>query len=124
MWDCYERVKKNQQKVLPVDGDLLAHAVLYLCRAPKNRTVDEFAVAIILRREQGWRLEVPDYALDMHTQRGRAMGRGEETFWPEGARLENEVAIPGKRYREEAQQLSLQASRKVPTEQLGLDGLE
>ena len=33
-------------------------------------------------------LEVPDYAIDKHTARGRAMGRGDLHFWQEGAKLE------------------------------------
>jgi len=37
------------------------------------------------------KLEVPDYALDQHTSRGRAMGRGPRTFWEVGAHLENKI---------------------------------
>jgi len=33
----------------------------------------------------------PDYALDMHTMRGRKMGRGYEHFFNEGAKLANQA---------------------------------
>ena len=31
--------------------------------------------------------EIPDYALDMHTMKGKAMGRGLDHFRSEGAKL-------------------------------------
>ena len=31
--------------------------------------------------------EIPDYALDMHTMKGKAMGRGLDLFRKEGAKL-------------------------------------
>ena len=37
------------------------------------------------------RLEIPDYALDMHTYRGRKMGRRIGHFFTEGAKLENQA---------------------------------
>jgi hypothetical protein len=39
--------------------------------------------------EGGQKFEVPDYALDKHTPRGRNMKRGVEHFWQEGAKVEN-----------------------------------
>jgi len=35
------------------------------------------------------RLEVPDAALDLHTMRGRKMGRGVDHFFEEGAIIKN-----------------------------------
>ena len=37
------------------------------------------------------RLEIPDYALDKHTYRGKKMGRGLDHFFAEGAKLENQT---------------------------------
>jgi hypothetical protein len=42
------------------------------------------------------RLEVPDYALDQHTSRGRRMDRGVNHFFDEGAKCANEVFFGGK----------------------------
>ena len=36
-------------------------------------------------------MEIPDHALDMHTARGRRMGRGKQHFLEEAGRLENET---------------------------------
>lgn len=71
----------------------LANAILAMCRARKSRIGDEFQIVVYGRREAGWKLEVPDHALDMHTSRGRGMKRGQEHFWSEGVKLENEADI-------------------------------
>jgi replication-associated recombination protein RarA len=71
----------------------LANAILALCRAKKSRIGDEFQIVVYGRREAGWRLEVPDHALDKHTSRGRGMGRGQEHFWSEGVKISNEAGI-------------------------------
>ena len=80
---------------------VLANAVLAMCRAKKSRIGDEFQIVIYGRREQGWKLEIPDYALDMHTGRGRNMKRGADHFWSEGVKLDNESRIRNT-YTEEA----------------------
>jgi replication-associated recombination protein RarA len=68
---------------------VLANAILAMCRASKSRIGDEFQIVIYGRRERGLHLDVPDFALDMHTAKGRSMGRGPEHFWTEGVRLFN-----------------------------------
>ena len=40
------------------------------------------------------RIEIPDYALDIHTRRGKAMGRTIRYFFDEGSKLSNEVVLP------------------------------
>ena len=54
-----------------------------LARAPKSRLV-EHAYVVAMRR-RGPRVDVPDYALDKHTARGREMGRGMSHFYDAGA---------------------------------------
>src|SRR4029077_5973542 len=47
-----------------------------------------FAAAIGLRSMlEDFAPEIPDYALDMHTRKGKAMGRGLDHFRKEGAKL-------------------------------------
>jgi hypothetical protein len=70
----------------------LVHAVLLLCRAPKSRLVDVVQITAF-RDDQ--RKEVPDYALDRHTLRGRRLGKGWDDFWTEGIRLEPHEEQPG-----------------------------
>lgn len=84
---AYESIRKNQKKGIPVEGDLLAMAILYLARAPKNREVDEFKNVIEKRKREGWKPEVPDFALDVHTKRGRQMGKTEADWWNNGAQI-------------------------------------
>ena len=79
----------------------LGNAILAMCRAKKSRIGDEFQIVIYGRRENGWQLEIPDYALDMHTGKGRAMKRGADHFWSEGVKLENEAKLRNP-YTEEA----------------------
>jgi replication-associated recombination protein RarA len=66
----------------------VVHAVLFLARSPKSRIVDNL-LAVVYNDEE--RLEIPDYALDMHTYRGKKMGRGLEHFFEEGAKLVNQA---------------------------------
>jgi replication-associated recombination protein RarA len=69
---------------------VLANAILAMCRAQKSRLGDEFQIVIYGRIEAGWKLDIPDYALDMHTNRGRSRKRDAVHFWTEGVKLENE----------------------------------
>jgi replication-associated recombination protein RarA len=56
-------------------------AVRALCRAAKSREGDHFQAAIGLRSLlEGYAPEIPDIALDQHTQRGRRAGRGLDYF--------------------------------------------
>jgi replication-associated recombination protein RarA len=76
------------------------HAVRYLCGCPKDRSSDELlswmrhAVAA-----EGLRPSIPEHALDMHTQAGRAMGRGLRHFLEEGARVAPERPGRDRTYR-------------------------
>ena len=104
---AYESIRKNQTKGVPVEGDILAMAVLYLARAYKNREVDEFKNVIERRKEKdNWMPEIPEYALDVHTRKGRAMGKTEEDWWKEGAKIEGrkgESKYQGKLFGEEGE---------------------
>ena len=55
----------------------LAHAMIAMCSVPKTRICDDMVWAVY--HEDGTR-PIPDNAIDMHTPRGRKMGRGDE-FW-------------------------------------------
>ena len=72
-----------------VDRPLFAvHAVRYLCECQKDRSSDELLNWIRHSIEkENLRPEIPDYAIDMHTNRGQKMGRGLAHFFAEGARV-------------------------------------
>jgi replication-associated recombination protein RarA len=68
------------------------HAVRYLCKCQKDRSSDEMTNWLRYEVEGGRLLPtIPDYALDMHTERGPKMGRGLGHFWEVGARISPEL---------------------------------
>jgi replication-associated recombination protein RarA len=84
------------------DRSLFAiHAVRLLAAAPKDRSNDELANVVRAELDDGGRPEIPDHALDMHTRRGRQLGRGIEHFLSEGARVDPELESRERRWRAE-----------------------
>jgi hypothetical protein len=63
-------------------------AIRAMSRAAKSREGDHFAIAVGLASEVGGFVPtIPDHAFDMHTLKGKAMGRGLQHFREEGAKL-------------------------------------
>lgn len=79
----------------------LVHAVRVLAGSTKDRSTDEMANWIKRVVDSGARApEVPDVAYDMHTRRGRELGRGILHFLHEGAIVEPEWTDRDRTYRE------------------------
>lgn len=76
-----ERKKEGDAKLFFVD------AVLRLVSAKKSRITDN-ALVVFFEGERP-RIEIPDFALDIHTSRGRELGHGQKHFFSEGVQLEN-----------------------------------
>jgi replication-associated recombination protein RarA len=85
------------------------HAILVLARARKSREVDN-ALVVMYEGDRSGELkrDIPDYALDKHTQRGRQMRRGHAHFWDEGARIENASGLD--KYEERAREIRADAA--------------
>ena len=66
------------------------HGIRYLCSRPKTRASDLLKCVVEEEFRQGIYPQLPDIALDMHTKRGREMGRGTAHFYNEASR----VALP------------------------------
>ena len=67
---------------------MVGNAIRMMCQSPKSRAGCHFGAAIGLRSMlEDYAPEIPDYALDMHTMKGKAMGRGLDHFRTEGAKL-------------------------------------
>ena len=73
------------------DGDrpiFFMHAIRYLCKCKKERSTDHIKNIIMKEFEQGYVPEISDYAVDMHTIKGRAMGRDVFYFLNEASKVE------------------------------------
>ncbi len=77
-------------------------AALELARCEKDRTADDYLCWIGDKLEKlgdsSVLCQIPDEAVDMHTRRGRSLGRKEPSFFHAGALLENESPFYDKRY--------------------------
>ena len=81
LWDTWsERKKEGDAKLYFID------AVLRLVNATKSRITD--SATIVFFEGDRLRPDIPDYALDVHTGRGRDKGRGYQHFFEEGAKLD------------------------------------
>lgn len=89
LYDNWRDQRKKKDEHHGPERLFLVHAVFLLCRAPKSRIVDHALIALY----EGTRPtpEIPDFALDRHTLRGKRKRRGWRHFWDEGARLVGEV---------------------------------
>ena len=81
------------------DRDIQAmFAATILARSTKDRYIDEmknyFKISKIKK-------VIPEYALDKHTKRGKALGHGSEHFWTIGAKLNPEDPKRNKKYLKE-----------------------
>ena len=63
------------------------HAIRYLCQCEKDRSSDLLKNICIKSFAMGKFPEIPDYALDKHTQRGQEMGRDSFHFLNESSKV-------------------------------------
>jgi len=77
-----------------LDRPLFAlHAVRFLCECDKDRSSDEMLNWIKNSiQKENLKPDIPDYAIDMHTNRGQQMGRGFAHFFAEGAQISPELS--------------------------------
>jgi replication-associated recombination protein RarA len=108
-WLDARKGKPKEQQFAVGERLFLLHATIILARAPKSRTVDH-ALMVIYEGDRE-PLEIPDWAVDRHTARGKRMGRGHDHFFEEGARLAGET-IPDP-YAEDARRARGQGRRSV-----------
>lgn len=75
-------------------------AIMYLCRSDKSRLVD-WTKNTQLHYHRTENKEVPDFALDIHTRRGKKMGKTINDFFTEGSKLEPHVYLDKEKERED-----------------------
>lgn len=83
-------MKKKKDEYQEPERLFLVHAVILLARAPKNRTVDD-ALVFHWGQHANIKRDIPDYAIDRHTARGKQLGRGVEHVFEVGYHLEHQV---------------------------------
>ncbi len=113
-WLATKESTKSFTQAPGMKTEFLGMVVLYLCRSPKNREGDDSVYYLLVRRKKGLRLQIPDYALDEHTERGRQMGRGEDFWWAESSKLDKPVVIEGDKYKAK---LAAMTTAKLPMEE-------
>jgi replication-associated recombination protein RarA len=100
----------------------LTNAVLLMARSQKTRIACHLSIVMEQNRMQNLpKRPIPDYALDMHTSKGRAKGRGYKEFRAEGAILENVAVDIDDRYESECYRL-LKTEKRFP--KVGLSRLK
>lgn len=91
LYQSWLEQRKKKDEIHGPERLFLVHAVLFLSRSKKSRMVDHALIAMYEAPRVGH--EIPDYALDRHTSRGRARKRGWKHFWNQGARVENPASL-------------------------------
>ena len=98
----------------------IAHAVLYLCRCYKNREIDDYIEYMTIKISQGYHLEVPEWAKDIHTEEGKRIIKEKgidpvEKFYIEGCILDREKKLSqGNIYKEKLYKKLKLDTRKRP----------
>ena len=86
-WMLEKNDKKKSERLF------LTQAVLMLVRSRKSRLVD-WALNVAWDAHHETHMEIPDYAIDIHSRRGKQMGKTINNFLNEGSHLENHRELP------------------------------
>ena len=93
LYENWQESRKAEPKGTPPERSaamlFLVHAVVLLARAAKSRLVDNACVVFYAGDRQAMGTDVPEYAVDHHTARGRRLGRSEATVYEESYRITN-----------------------------------
>lgn len=100
----------NSKEKPKTDTNFLANAIIAMCQAVKTREGCELDEYVGYCKLHGLKLEIPSYAVDMHTKRGSQEGhlrendgeKGNAFFEKEGRKLHPEAPVKGtyKKYRD------------------------
>lgn len=92
LYDNWQETRKAEKDRPPERSTamlFLVHAVCLLARAAKSRLVDNACTVFYSGDRKAMRAEVPDYAVDHHTGRGRRLGKTEAGCYEESYRITN-----------------------------------
>lgn len=88
LYQSWKEISKKKGKDGPERLQVI-HAIMLLVRSPKSRIVDNKACYYLFLRHRIEPPALPDFVFDMHTIEGKRMGRGNEFFYEESAKIEN-----------------------------------
>ena len=91
--NALNQMRRNFPYTDPDRPIFFVHAIRYLAAAKKDRTSDNLKNIVVTEFEYGRKPVIPDFAMDMHTEIGRSMGRDVKHFLKEGSRVENELHV-------------------------------
>ena len=86
-WMLEKNDKKKSERLF------LTQAVLMMVRAKKSRLVD-WALNVAWDSHFETHLDIPDYAIDIHSRKGKALGKTINDFLNTGSHLENHAEQP------------------------------
>lgn len=92
LYENYQFLKSEPKAFFEADGasDLpIIHAVMLMVESEKSRAVDN--ALTYWRKYNEEDKEIPDYAIDFHSPKGRRIGRDIRHFYSEAALIENEA---------------------------------
>jgi len=93
----YFELKETKQ----CDRDMQAiKAVQILCEAKKDRIVSEIYDYLKIKRKEGLRIDIPNYAIDMHTKKGKKEGKDYLHFLETSSKVNNPKENKNKKYLE------------------------
>lgn len=115
----YDFLTIKKEKSMP-ERLPFTNAVLLLVRSAKSRYVDH-AITVWWHRNATERRVMHDWVFDMHTRKGKEMGRGLDFFYSESAKIYNANKVEGE---EELEQMAMSIDRvfDVEREDVTTDG--
>jgi len=102
-------------------GIIEAQAILVACRAPKSKEALDAVSLVREAKTKGFRIEPPDYAVDLHTSRGKRSGKDIQHFIDHGRLIAGEC---GRNQYEEARWGGKQRYLPLPGENGEPDDLD
>lgn len=88
-FEYLQRMKDYSAMKLP-----FTHAIVLLCRSRKSRYIDH-AITVHWQNHAEEIKGIPDWAYDMHTRKGKFMGRGLQYFYQESCKISNANKLTG-----------------------------
>jgi replication-associated recombination protein RarA len=111
LYNMYLDLKKKKEDAQQPWRLMLTQAVLVLCRSEKSRVVDH-ALIHFWNTHPNTGKDIPEYALDKHTARGKHNGRGWKHFFEEGTLLNPLGEVAGE---DEYKKMAVNAIKKPVT---------